>query len=128
MLERIGDVLPRYSTYSKLLDFHAPLQSALQDAHGQIIVFFVRAKSVLSLSPARILLRTLRGSFDKAFEDCMSQLRRYRELVEDESKLASVILQVEENKRAEEERSRANQSRRQVERLELLAEKRGKGT
>jgi hypothetical protein len=74
-----------------------------------------------------MLLQSTKRSFEKDFEDCISQTRRYRDLVEAEAKTASIILQVQETERAEEERRRAEYGRKQLERLESLAEEHARG-
>lgn len=127
MLERIGDLLPRYGTYVKLLSFHKPLQQGLQDIYLEIIQFFFRAKCHLTKSPIRTALELAMRSFDNIFADSITQLRRYKELVEEEAKLASTILQIQETVKAEEERKRAESNRRRVERLEVIADKRSRG-
>lgn len=99
-----------------------------------MLVFFMRAKTVLAKSPWRMVFRTLHKSFEIDFDDCLSQIRRYRELIDAESHAASIILQVEESKeaeeerqRAEEERQQAEENRRRVQKLEAEAETRRKG-
>lgn len=74
-----------------------------------------------------MLLKTTWRSFDKEFEECISRMRRYRDLVEDEARLASTILQVKESELAQVERKRAAESRKKVERLELVISEQSKG-
>lgn len=127
MLERIGDLLPRYETYVKLLAFHKPLQQALMDVYLEIIRFSFRARCHLTKSPLRIVLQMSMRSFENIFDDSVSKLRRFRELVEEEAKVASTILQIQEMAQAEKERERADVNRRRVEKLEAIADQRNKG-
>jgi hypothetical protein len=127
MLERIGDLLPRYGTYVKLLAFHNPLQQALMDVYLEIIRFSFRARCHLTKSPLRMVLKMSMRSFENIFDDSVSQLRRFRELVEEEAKVASTILQIQETAKAEKERERADVNRRRVEKLEAIADQRNKG-
>jgi hypothetical protein len=120
MLERIGDVLPRYSTYASLFKSHAPLRKALQAVYLQILKFIARAMKILTSSSARVVVKTACKSFDEAFQDSIMHLRRYRELVEDEAKLASMIEQMKEREQAGSERRHAAISRERVERLETI--------
>jgi ankyrin repeat protein len=118
MLERIGDVLPRYCTYSSMFSKHAPVQNALLSAYLHIITFLMGAKKLFSKSSFRLLSKAMWKSFESEFTTSIEQLRRYRKLVEDEARLASMIESMEERKEAGEERLRMKQER------ELAAESR----
>ncbi|KAF2689053.1 hypothetical protein K458DRAFT_123267 [Lentithecium fluviatile CBS 122367] len=120
MLERIGDVLPRYSTYATLFGSRAPLRNALEAVCLQILKFVAHAMKVLTCASGRTIIKSAWKSFEEAFRDSILQLRRSRELVEDEAKLASMIEQMQEKERAEQERRRAAESRKKVERLEMI--------
>lgn len=126
-LEHIGDVLPRYSTYAKLLQFHAPLQQALHGAYVQMLLFFIDAKTFLAKSSLSLIIGSLLRPFESDFEDYLNQMRRFRELIDAESHTASMILQVKETEKAAEERQRAEENRRRVEKLEAETEMRRKG-
>lgn len=123
-LERIGDHLPRYATFAQLLQFHAPLQNALQEAYIGMTMFFIQAKRMLSKSSVRMLFRIPLKSFDSDFAECVAQMRRFTEFVQAEAHTASIILQVRETEKAELERSQAEETRKQVSRLESLTDER----
>jgi predicted hydrocarbon binding protein len=120
MLERISDVLPRYSTYGTLFRPHAPLQKALEAVYLQILKFIAQAMKMLTKSSGRTIAKAAWKSFGEDFQGSILQLRRYRELVEDEAKLASMIEQMREKEQAEAERRRAAESRKKIERLETI--------
>ena len=120
MLEHIGDVLPRYSTYAILFPYHIPAQKALKAVYLQILQFVTHAMNILTKSSGRTFAKATWTSFDENFQESVVQLRRHRELVEDEAKLASMIEQMKEKQRAEDERCRAAKSRKQVEYLEAV--------
>ncbi|KAF1997941.1 ankyrin, partial [Amniculicola lignicola CBS 123094] len=121
MFERISDIIPRFSTYAKILPHHTPLRNALSAAYLEILQFITRAKSVFPKSSFRVLMATTWKSFDRTFESSVSNIRRYRELVEDEARLAAMLDQLQENKSAREERDRAAECRAKIEKLETIA-------
>ena len=120
MLGRIGDVLPRYCTYSSMFSKHTPLQNALSSAYLHIITFLMDSKKIFSKSTFRLLSKAIGKSFDSDFEISIEQLRRYRKLVEDEARLAGMLESMEDRREAGEERERMKQER------ELAAESREK--
>ncbi|KAF2259080.1 hypothetical protein CC78DRAFT_548649 [Lojkania enalia] len=122
MLDQIGDLLPRYITYSNLLQSHPPLHVWLKKTYLIFIRFVVRAKEIFTRSSIRHLAKGW-ASFDTEFESLRAQLRRCRENVEEEVKLATVKIQTEENERAQKERELAAESRKKVENLELILSK-----
>ncbi len=83
-----------------------------------IITFLMDAKKIFSKSTFRLLSKAIWKSFDSDFEISIEQLRRYRKLVEDEARLASMLESMEERREAGEERERMKQER------ELTAESR----
>jgi hypothetical protein len=112
MLERIGDVLPRYCTYSTMFIKHVPLQTALSQLYFYIITFLMDAKKALTKSSFQMSLKIIWKTFDGQFESSIEQFRRYRDLVEDEAKLAMMIESMEERKEAGAERDRMKDERK----------------
>jgi hypothetical protein len=111
MLERVGDVLPRYSTYSSMFCKHTRLQDVLSLAYFHIITFLMDAKRMFSKQSFRLLSRVLWKSFDSDFETSIEKLRRYRKFVEDEARLASMVESQAERREAAEDRKRMQQKR-----------------
>ncbi|ORY06230.1 ankyrin repeat-containing domain protein [Clohesyomyces aquaticus] len=114
MLEQIAAVLPRYSTYSVLLKDHESLQKALRATYLQILLFMTKAKTILTKSSIRMLLSATWKSFTRDFESTIKRIGECRKLVEDEARLASIVEQMREASKAEEERTRAIECRSRV--------------
>jgi hypothetical protein len=79
---------------------------------------------ILQNSSGHTIAKAAWKSFDEAFQ--VEQLRRYRELLEDEARLAIMVEQIQEREKAEAERRSAAESRNKVEYLESILTKQEK--
>ncbi|KAI9771740.1 MAG: hypothetical protein M1839_002755 [Geoglossum umbratile] len=120
MLERIGCVLPRYSTYSRLFSKHRPLRQALSSAYLQILTFLTRAKEIFSKSSFRVLSMALWKPFDEEFETLVERLRQSGKEVEDEARLAGMIEMVKEGVLAAEGRRKSDEVKSIIETREQV--------
>jgi hypothetical protein len=81
---------------------------------------------ILQNSSGHTIAKAAWKSFDEAFQESVEQLRRYRELLEDEARLAIMVEQIQEREKAEAERRSAAESRNKVEYLESILTKQEK--
>ncbi|PGH23481.1 hypothetical protein AJ80_02435 [Polytolypa hystricis UAMH7299] len=115
MLEHIGDVLPRYGTYSVLFSKREPLQNALCSTYLQIITFCMDARRILAKRKRRSFLGSLWKPFDQEFGDTLAELRRFRRLVEEEARVAYMIESKEEMTESAQERIKMEEERKLAE-------------
>lgn len=114
MLEHISDVLPRYGTYSVLFGKHVPLQNALSSTYLQIITFCINARRIFARKISTFS-KMLWKPFDEEFGGTLDKFRRYRQLVEDEARLAHMIESMEEREESSKERARMAKERKLAE-------------
>lgn len=106
VLQRTGDVLPRFQVYGELFANHKKVQVAIFEVYEAVTEFVDHAKHVFE-STGRVVRKSFWKDFDQQFEDTLNKLRRLSENVEDEAQAAHMI----EESRAREE---ARQSRAEL--------------
>ncbi|EPS38865.1 hypothetical protein H072_7365 [Dactylellina haptotyla CBS 200.50] len=125
MFERIGDVLPRFSSYAKLFPNEAYLLHALSLVYIDILEFCTAAKQVFLkgrdaknksgvFSPsAKLAIKLIWKLFEKQFGDVMDRFRRHKANVEKEAGLSHMI-EASRERQAQEDERRLQQSERSI--------------
>ncbi|KAF2740932.1 hypothetical protein EJ04DRAFT_111162 [Polyplosphaeria fusca] len=86
MLDRICEVLPRYSIYLPFLRLCGPLREKIRASNNQLALFILELKRFFEMSYIRMLVADWWKSFEERFESQVVELRRYWREVEDQAR------------------------------------------
>jgi hypothetical protein len=102
MLERIGDVLPRFDLYIQMFPTHQNLVVGVSRIYADIIQFCVKAKRVFSVeaqtekkkfklgSSSKVALKVTWADFEAQFGKVLDAFREHKAYIEDEAKAAAM--------------------------------------
>jgi len=102
MLERIGDVLPRFDLYIQMFPTHQNLVVGVSRIYTDIIQFCVKAKRVFSAeaqterkgfrlgSSSKAAFKVTWADFEAQFGKVLDSFREHKAYIEDEAKAAAM--------------------------------------
>jgi fungal STAND N-terminal Goodbye domain len=102
MLQRIGDVLPRFDLYIQMFPAHQNLVVGVSRIYADIIQFCIKAKKVFSAeaqtekkkftlgSSSKAAFKVIWANFETQFGKTLDSFREHKTYIEDEAKAAAI--------------------------------------